>query len=83
MISQEGQAAAFSGATRPDLDDDDLAYSRAVLFPYLDATDLPTQFACLYGDASARAVGFTPLGLSPRAGYAVARRDTALCIGSF
>lgn len=75
MMIQEGAAAAFAGAITPRLDPDDLAYSRAVLAPHLDSDDLPVQFACLFGDAAARPVGYTPLGLSPRAALAVALAD--------
>ena len=56
----------------PTLDAEDTAYSREVLAPHLDSEDFPTRFACLYGDEAARSVGYTPLGLSRRAGYAVA-----------
>jgi hypothetical protein len=72
MLDQEGRAAAFAGETEPALDAEEIEYTRAVVAPFLDATDLPTQFPCLYGDAAARSVGYTPLGLSPRAGYALA-----------
>jgi hypothetical protein len=75
MMIQEGAAAAFAGAITPRLDPDDLAYSRAVLAPHLDSDDLPVQFACLFGDAAALPVGYTPLGLSPCAGLAVALVD--------
>ena len=71
-MRQEGLVAAFSGFAGPSLDADDLAYSREVISGHLDATDIPTVLACLYGDAAALAVGQTPLGLSPNAGYAVA-----------
>ena len=74
-MTQESLTAAFAGQIQPGLDDADLAYSREIIALYLDGTDLPIIFACLYGDASAKAVGYTPLGLSPRAGYAVARDD--------
>ncbi len=74
-MAQEGRAAAFAGATGPALDPDDLAYSREVLAPHFDSDHKPTIFACLYGDEAARSVGYSPLGLSPRAGFAVARAD--------
>jgi hypothetical protein len=80
MMGQEGHAAAFSGVTGPAIDPEDLDYSRQVITPHLGADDLATQFACLYGDAAAKAVGFVPLGLSPRAGYSVAVAD-ALAAG--
>ena len=76
MMAQEGQAAAFAGAMQPTLDPEDLTYSREVIRPYLDSQHFPTVFSCLYGDEAAREVGYKPLGLSPRAGYAVALADT-------
>src|SRR5262245_42096201 len=81
MIEQEGMVAAFSGTGAPTLDADDLDYTREVLQTNLDATDYPTLVACLYGDEAARAVGYPPLGLSERAGYALAR-DEALRSGA-
>ena len=47
-------------------------YSRAVIEPFLPSLEQPVQFACLYGDAAAREVGYTPLGLSANAGFEVA-----------
>lgn len=74
-MAQEGRAAAFAGAAGPTLDAEDLAYSREVLAPHLASDHKPTVFACLYGDEAARSVGYSPLGLSPRAGLAVAYAD--------
>ena len=51
------------------LDDEELAYTREVLAPHLDATDMRTGVECLFGDAAARTLGFTPRGLS-RPGFA-------------
>jgi hypothetical protein len=48
--------------------------AREVLIPYLDAEDIRTCMECLFGDA-ARTVGFTPQGLSPWAGLALALHD--------
>lgn len=76
MLAQEGQAAAFAG-TAQLLDAEELAYTRAVITPHLDTTSFPTAFACLYGDAAARSVGYKPLGLSVNAGYALALDDAS------
>jgi hypothetical protein len=46
-----------------------------VLQPYLDSGAYPICFAALYGDTAARALGYTPLGLSDWAGFAVAHAD--------
>jgi hypothetical protein len=75
-MAQEGRAATFAGAPGPALEADDLAYSREVIAPHLESDHKPTIFACLYGDEAARSVGYSPLGLSARAGFAVALADT-------
>jgi hypothetical protein len=72
MLDQEGYAMARAGCTVPQLDDDDLAYTRSVIKPHLDATDRATVIACLFGDPAARALGYPPHGLSERAGLALA-----------
>jgi len=82
ILRREGLAAAFAGVAGPTLDADDLAYPREVIRPHLDADDLPAIVACLHGDAAARSVGFTPLGLSPRAGYELALADALAGAGS-
>ena len=41
----------------------------------LDAEDMRTCIECLFGDAAARTLGFTPRGLSPWAGLALALHD--------
>lgn len=80
MMAQEGSAAAFAGLRQAQLDPEELEYSREVLRPYRDTTNFPIAFACLYGDEIAVSVGYPGLGLSPRAGYAVAL-DEALTLG--
>lgn len=72
MMIQEGLTAAFAGLQHLTLDQDDLAHSREVIRPFLNSTRFPTIFACLYGDRAAESVGYPPLGLSSRAGYAIA-----------
>ncbi len=73
-LQQEGFAQAFAGVL-PSLSTDDLEYSRAVIEPFWQSVDKPVQFACLFGDAAARAVGYAPLGLSDFAGLQVAILD--------
>jgi hypothetical protein len=75
MIAQEGQVMTQAGCSRPTLDADDIAYTREVLVPHLDANDMRTCMECLFGDAAARTLGFTPRGLSPWAGLALALHD--------
>ena len=77
VLAQEGRAAVFAGARQPELAADDLAFTRAVLTPLLTSSHAPTIAAALYGDAAARSVGYAPLGLSPWAGLALARAQTA------
>ena len=72
MMAQEGLAAVFAGARELALDPEELAYTRDVIRPHLDSTNFPIVFACLYGDEAAWSVGYPTLGLSPRAGYALA-----------
>ncbi len=71
-LAHEGYALAKAGCIAPSLDADDLAYTRDVLAPLLDAEDFRTGVECLGGDVAARSLGFTPRGLSPWAGRALA-----------
>lgn len=75
LMAQEGHVMALAGCTRPALDAEDLEYTRSVLEPFLDAADMRTAIECLYGDAAGRTLGFTPRGLSNRAGLALALHD--------
>ena len=69
MLAQE--ALVYQYATPPFvIDDDEFAYTSAVIGPYLAATDYPTQVAVLLGDELARRNGFAPLGFAPYAGLA-------------
>jgi hypothetical protein len=78
MLAQEGQVMALAGCSRPTLDAEDIAYTREVLIPYLDAEDKRTAIGCLFGNAAATTLGFTPMGLSPWAGLALALHDARL-----
>ena len=78
MIAQEGQVMALAGCSGPTLDAEDIAYTREVLIPYLDAEDMRTCIECLFGDEAGRTLGFTPRGLSPWAGLALALHDARL-----
>ena len=50
MLVQEGFVAAKAGCQGPVLDVDDLAYTRVVIGPLLDARDRATIIASLFGD---------------------------------
>ncbi len=74
MMQQEGYAL-FGTNTKQWLNQDDLEYSREVIAPYLESREKPIQVACLYGDEAAKSVGYQALGLSHRAGFAVALEE--------
>jgi hypothetical protein len=74
-MAQEGHAMAAAGCTAPTLDADDLAYTREVIEPFLDADDMRTAIEVLFGDAAGATLGFAPRGLSPWAGLALALHD--------
>jgi hypothetical protein len=75
VLAQEGAAAAFAGASSPALDVEEMEYTCEVVRPRLDSEDFPVLFAALYGDEPAVSVGYPPLGLSTRAGFALALHD--------
>jgi hypothetical protein len=78
MLAQEGHVLAMAGCAGPALDEEDIAYTREVLAPSLDADDMRTAIECLFGDEAGRTLGFTPRGLSPWAGLALALHDARL-----
>jgi hypothetical protein len=75
IMAQEGYAMAMAGRSNPSLDEDDLEYTRAVIAPNLDTKDYPIVITSLFGDVAAAALGYPPLGLSERAGFALALSD--------
>jgi hypothetical protein len=75
IMAQEGYAMAMAGCSNPSLDEDDLEYTRAVIAPNLDTKDYPIVITSLFGDVAAAALGYAPLGLSERAGFALALSD--------
>ena len=72
MLVQEGYVMAKAGCTGPVLDPEELAYTQMVIEPYLSTTSYPLLIACLFGDEGASSLGYQPLGLSHRAGLALA-----------
>jgi len=72
---------AAAGCARPALDAEDLSYTREVIAEYRDARDRRTNIECLFGDPAARGLGFTPRGLSPWAGLALALHDARVSAG--
>jgi hypothetical protein len=77
-LAQEGAVMAMAACTEPALDPEDLAYTREVLTPFMEAEDMRTSIECLFGDAAGRTLGFTPRGLSPWAGLALALHHARL-----
>jgi hypothetical protein len=80
IMQMNGFAGKFAASPSPvltggGLDADDLAYTREVIQPHLASTDFTITFACLFGDAAARECGYEPMGLSARAGFALALDD--------
>ena len=78
LLAQEGAVTAAAGCTEPALEADDLEYTREVLAPLLGAEDWPTIMAGAFGDEAARELGYKPLGLSQRAGLALALHDARM-----
>ncbi len=74
-IVQEGAVMEMAGCAGPVLDEEDIAYTREVIAPFLDADDKRTTIEILFGDAAGRTLGFTPRGLSHWAGLALALHD--------
>lgn len=72
MLAQEGAAMSMAGCVEPCLEPDDLEYTRSVIDPLLNASEHSIMIPCLFGDEAARALGYTPQGLSRRAGLAMA-----------
>jgi len=64
-VTQEGAAGAMSDAV--GLYDECAAQALAILE---SDTSLASMVGCLYGDVAATAMGFTPLGLGERVGFA-------------
>jgi len=64
-VTQEGAARAVSDAV--GLYDECAAQALAILE---SDTSLASKVGCLYGDVAATAMGFTPLGLGERVGFA-------------
>jgi len=74
-LEREGKVMRQAGCTLPILDRADLEYTREVLRPDLNETDMRTAIQCMYGDEAGRTLGFPPKGLSPYAGLALALHD--------
>ncbi|HEY6330669.1 MAG TPA: hypothetical protein VI756_15130 [Blastocatellia bacterium] len=75
MLRQEGYALSRAGCDEPKLNPEEIDYTREVISPYLETKDHASVMACLFGDEAAATLGYRPLGLSNRAGLALALYD--------
>ena len=75
MMTQEGWVMVHAGCQGPVLEDEDIEYTRQVLKPFLASTDKRTNIECLFGYDPGKTLGFSPQGLSPWAGLALALYD--------
>lgn len=71
ILRLEHAVTIFAGA-QYYLDTDDIAYTAAIIKPYLSSCDYATHIAVLFGDTIARTNGMPPLGFSTHAGLAYA-----------
>jgi hypothetical protein len=78
FMGQEGYAMASAGCGTPSLAPEDLDYTSQLLGPYLGESLPRTVMEFLYGDEAGRTLGFTPRGLSHRAGLALALHHARL-----
>ncbi len=75
MLSQTRYISANAGYDTPTYEVEEMEYSRQVIEPFLDSEIMAVQIACLFGDDVASELGHQPLGLSFRAGMALAACD--------
>lgn len=75
MLAQEGFAMHQAGYSVTLAEKNEIEYTREVITPFLDSTDYPTLFACLFGDKAAYTFGYSQPGLSERAGFSLALHD--------
>jgi hypothetical protein len=75
LMAQEGYAMAMAGCSKPSLNEDEIEYTREVITPNLDSKDYPIIITSLFGDVAAASLGYSPQGLSERAGFALALSD--------
>jgi hypothetical protein len=79
-MEQEGAVMAMAGCQMPKLAEEEIEYTRQVLAPFMESRDKRTTIECLFGDAAGKSLGFTPRGLSPWAGLALALHDARECV---
>jgi len=81
-MRQEGMVLDRAGC-QLSLDQEELDYTRSIIEPLANATDLRTTIECLFGDEAGETLGFSRRGLVPNAGLALALhevRNTATVI---
>lgn len=77
MLAQEGACLLAAGCATPTLNLEEIEYTRYVIQPHLEATDMPTTIACIFGDTAAKSLGFQSLGLSINAGLVLALNEAS------
>ena len=80
-LTQEGEVLARAGFAGPTLDAEELEYTRGVIAPLLDATDVATGVEVLFGDAAAAMLGFDARSLAVNAGLALALSERGTVAG--
>ncbi len=81
-LAQEGSVLARAGGLTPTLDPGDLVRTLEILAPHLEAEDRRTNIECLFGDTAAESLAFTPRGLKPWAGLALALHQVRAAAGT-
>lgn len=76
MLRQEGAVLRRAGPVRGEdqVPEPEASRSAAILRAHLQATDMPTLIGAFFGDDAARSLGYPPLGLPDRGGFAAAWR---------
>jgi hypothetical protein len=73
-MHQEGIVLDRAGCQLP-LEADELDYTRTILEPLVEATDMRTTIECLFGDEAGETLGFSRRGLVKNAGLALALHE--------
>lgn len=77
-LAQEGAVLVQAGGKELELPNpEEIEYTREIIRPHLDSTDLPTAIRLIFGDPAAHSLGYEPAGLSLWAGLHLARCEAA------
>lgn len=75
MLAQSQYIATNCGTDAPEYRAEELRRIRMLIQPHLESRIKAHQIACLFGDDAALQLGYKPLGLGNRAGFALAAQD--------